>query len=202
MESKGVALYTDGSCLGNPGAGGWAFIDTRTGYSKSGAGRHETNNTMELTAMAEAIEYAGSKYPHEHVTVYTDSCYVKNGINTWISLWKRNGWMTSSRKPVKNRDLWKRLVAARDPLGSRITFRWVKGHSTNPHNDRVDKLARQAALEVLHGRRPRAQPMLAQAQQAPRAPSTRVEFDAPGGGGARTKFMRTLHPAFQKLFQV
>jgi len=145
MRVKKVVIYTDGGCKPNPGPGGWAALLMSDANSKelSGGDRKTTNNQMELTAAIEALE--ALKEPCE-VELYTDSQYLKNGITSWMANWKRNGWKTASKKPVKNRDLWVRLDEA--TTRHKITWKWVKGHSDNEHNERVDQLA-TAAREAL-----------------------------------------------------
>jgi ribonuclease HI len=139
---KKVTLYTDGSCLGNPGPGGYGalliFGDHRKTLSKGFI--HTTNNRMELLAPIEGLNALSEAC---EVNIYTDSQYVKNGINQWINNWKKNNWLTSAKKPVKNVDLWKRLdvACARHAL----KWHWVKGHSGHPENELVDDLAREAA---------------------------------------------------------
>ena len=135
-----AVIYTDGACSGNPGPGGWGALVERGGASEalSGGEALTTNNRMELIAAIEALAAvpAGSK-----VVLYTDSQYVKGGITGWIHGWKRNGWRTSARKPVKNEDLWRRLDEA---IGRHtVEWRWVKGHAGHPGNERADELARQ-----------------------------------------------------------
>lgn len=133
-----VVIYTDGACKGNPGPGGWGAILTHGAIEKElfGGEPLTTNNRMELTAVIEAL--TALKKPSE-VALYTDSQYVRQGIMTWIHNWKKNGWKTSDRKPVKNADLWQTLdgVAARH----KIAWHWVKGHADNPGNLRADALA-------------------------------------------------------------
>ena len=133
-----VVIYTDGACKGNPGPGGWGAILTHGAVEKElfGGEPLTTNNRMELTAVIEAL--SALRTPSE-VTLYTDSQYVRQGIMTWIHNWKRNGWKTSDRKPVKNADLWQTL----DTLAAKhkIAWHWVKGHADNPGNLRADALA-------------------------------------------------------------
>ena len=133
-----VVIYTDGACKGNPGPGGWGALLQYDGTERElfGGEEHTTNNRMEMTAVIRALESLKRRCP---VTIYTDSQYVKNGIETWIHGWKRNGWKTSDRKPVKNADLWREL----DALAAQhaITWRWVKGHANTPGNERADALA-------------------------------------------------------------
>ena len=137
-----IKIYTDGSCLGNPGFGGWAaiiFLNDKKIKIK-GKKRNTTNNQMELVAPIKALK----KIPvGEKVQIYTDSKYVKMGITEWIESWKKNNWKTSSKKKVKNKDLWKEL----DRLSEKyqIKWLWVKGHSGDITNEEVDQLAREAA---------------------------------------------------------
>ena len=141
-----VEIYTDGACRGNPGPGGWAALLSFGEHEKelAGAEAHTTNNRMELTAVIRALE--ALKRPSE-VRLFTDSEYVRRGITEWVKSWKARGWKTADRKPVKNQDLWEQLDAL--AAGHRIEWRWVKGHSGVPGNERVDRLANQAidALE-------------------------------------------------------
>ena len=142
---KHIRLITDGSCLRNPGPGGWAAILVYRGRSKElvGSERQTTNNRMEMTAVIRGLDAIRESCK---VTVETDSQYLKNGITLWIRGWKRNGWVTSMKKPVKNRDLWEALeeAAARHT----VRWRWVKGHADHAENNRCDKLARSAASRV------------------------------------------------------
>jgi ribonuclease HI len=175
-EGKGVIIYTDGGCSGNPGPGGWAFVmrlpahdgadsalrnprtdrlpahdganpagqDSRgeeTGSIEvlgSGGEAATTNNRMELRAVISALEEAERRAPGEPVIVNTDSQYVKNGIGSWIASWKRNGWRTSDKKPVKNKELWEEL----DAINARVRpkFLWVKGHAGVEDNERCDSM--------------------------------------------------------------
>jgi ribonuclease HI len=143
-----VELFTDGACQGNPGPGGWGVLLRYGGVEKelSGAEPATTNNRMELTAVIRGLE--ALKRPCR-VLVTTDSQYVRNGITDWIRRWRRNGWRTADRQPVKNSDLWRRLdeVAA----GHEVEWHWVKGHAGHPENERADRLA-TAAIATL--RRP------------------------------------------------
>ena len=129
-------VYTDGSCLGNPGPGGWGAIGP--GFSVSGGLAHTTNNIMELTAAVKCLEQTGSI----EVVLHTDSCYVKNGITKWVLNWKKNGWKTANGQPVKNKELWAQLDALNGP---HVTWKWVKAHNGHPQNEAVDKLAYSAA---------------------------------------------------------
>lgn len=137
-----IDIYTDGSCLGNPGNGGWAFLVKKNDIisSRSGFVLNTTNNQMELTAAIKAIEFIDT---NDVINLLTDSNYVKNGITSWIKNWKINNWKNSSKQPVKNKDLWERL----DELNSTksVNWQWVKAHSTNNYNNQVDLLARQSA---------------------------------------------------------
>jgi len=144
---KKIQLITDGSCLGNPGPGGWACILRFGEHSKEmfGSSRETTNNRMELTA---AIEGFRALREACEVTVITDSQYVKNGITSWVHGWKRNGWRNSQKQPVVNRDLWEEL----DGLVAkhRVEWTWTKGHATHADNNRCDELATQAARDQSH----------------------------------------------------
>jgi ribonuclease HI len=140
-----VELFTDGACLGNPGPGGWGAL-LRFGTREkelSGGEAQTTNNRMELMAAIGGLE--ALTRPCE-VELTTDSQYVKLGVEQWMARWRANGWRTSDRKPVKNRDLWERLAAA---LASHtVHWHWVKGHAGHAENERADVLARDAALAV------------------------------------------------------
>ena len=132
-----IKVYTDGACKGNPGDGGWGALIINGSENKElyGGDKNTTNNRMELMAVIMAIE---SIEMIQDVTIFTDSTYVHNGISEWIINWKRNGWKSSNKQPVKNQDLWVRL----DSLNSeQITWQWVKGHSGHIENDRADYLA-------------------------------------------------------------
>lgn len=139
-----VEIFTDGSCLGNPGRGGWAALLRYRGVEKELAGgeRHTTNNRMELMGAIAALE--ALKRP-SRVRLSTDSAYVKNGITQWLPRWKANGWRTAGKKPVKNQDLWERLDAAL--ANHQIEWEWVKGHAGHAENERVDELARDMAAK-------------------------------------------------------
>ena len=136
-----VEIYADGACRGNPGPGGWGALLMFDGRERelSGAEGLTTNNRMELTAVIQALE--ALKRPVK-ARVYTDSEYVRRGITEWLAGWKARGWRTADKKPVKNQDLWERLEAVAS--GHDIEWRWVKGHSGVPGNERVDQLANQA----------------------------------------------------------
>jgi ribonuclease HI len=138
-----VKIATDGACKGNPGPGGWGAL-LRFGDKEktlSGGERETTNNRMELMAAIRALEALNRPC---HVTLATDSVYVRDGITKWIHGWRRNGWRTADKKPVKNAELWQQLAAAVEP--HRIDWMWVKGHAGDPDNERADKLASDAAL--------------------------------------------------------
>ena len=136
-----VEIFTDGACTGNPGPGGWGAILRAGAQEKelSGGERATTNNRMELTAAIRAFE--ALKTPSE-VTICTDSRYVMDGATKWLANWKRNGWKTADKKAVKNEDLWRALEAAAAP--HKVTWRWVRGHTGHPENERCDALARGA----------------------------------------------------------
>jgi ribonuclease HI len=147
-KSQPVELFTDGACLGNPGPGGWGAL-LRVGAREkelSGGEADTTNNRMELMAAIAGLE--ALKRACE-VVITTDSQYVKRGVEEWMARWQANGWKTSDRKPVKNRDLWERLDAA---LASHhVRWHWVRGHAGHAENERVDELAREAALKIKNG---------------------------------------------------
>lgn len=135
-----VVIYTDGACSGNPGPGGWGVIMMSGPHRKeiSGGEANTTNNRMELFAAIAALE--ALKRPSQ-VDLHTDSSYLRNGITQWIHGWKRNGWRTADRKPVKNAELWQRLEEATHR--HQITWHWIKGHAGQPENERADELARE-----------------------------------------------------------
>ncbi len=142
MAKKAVQIFTDGSCLGNPGPGGYGAILIYGKHRKelSQGYKHTTNNRMELLAPIVALNCL-----HEpcEVDITTDSQYVKNGINQWIHNWRKNGWKTAAKKPVKNADLWQQLDDAVNR--HQVRWHWVKGHSGHSENERCDDLAREAA---------------------------------------------------------
>jgi len=143
--TPGVVIFTDGSCRGNPGPGGWGAILMMGEHEREiwGGEAATTNNRMELMAAIEALE--ALKRPC-HVELHTDSQYVRNGITQWLSLWKARGWRTMSKGAVKNEDLWRRLDEAR--LRHEVDWRWVKGHAGHELNERADALARRGRDEV------------------------------------------------------
>ena len=153
MQSA-VEIYTDGACSGNPGPGGWGVVLTYGGHTRElrgGEAALTTNNRMELMAAIQALE---SLTRRSAVRLHTDSSYLRNGVTAWLPNWKRNGWKTASRQPVKNEDLWRRLD---DAAGRHdVQWLWVKGHAGDPGNERADALANQGmseAVERSRGRR-------------------------------------------------
>ena len=145
-----VVIHTDGACSGNPGPGGWGAILAFGDREKElkGGETLTTNNRMELMAAIQALEALTRDC---RVELHTDSTYVMKGISEWIHNWKRRGWMTADKKPVKNDDLWKRLDAAR--LRHQVDWRWVKGHAGHELNERADQLAREGMLATLEAAR-------------------------------------------------
>ena len=137
-------IYTDGSCIGNPGKGGWAAIIINNGKKKiiSGSENYTTNNRMEIIAVIKALNTIKLK----QALLITDSQYVKNGIEIWIHKWKNNGWMTAEKKPVKNKDLWTKLDKIQKT--KKIKWKWVKGHSSDKLNNEVDRIAREQAESI------------------------------------------------------
>jgi len=143
-----VVIHTDGACSGNPGPGGWGAILAAGKHVKElkGGEPHTTNNRMELMAAITALE--ALKVPCS-VDLYTDSQYLRGGITGWIDQWKRNGWRTSDRKPVKNIDLWQRLDAALK--SHEVRWHWVRGHAGHDLNEQADRLAQQGLIEARAG---------------------------------------------------
>ena len=145
-NTKYIEIFTDGACKGNPGPGGWGAILNYNEHKKEiyGNSPNTTNNIMELTAVIRALQIL--KEPC-NIILTTDSNYVKDGITDWIHNWKKNGWKTANKKPVKNKEIWIEL----DKLSSihTIEWKWVKGHSGHPENERADELANEAIAEIL-----------------------------------------------------
>ena len=151
-----IHIYTDGGCSGNPGPGGWAYViigDRGEGGAepailaeKWGAEKATTNNRMELQAVIAALEALPIDAKSEKVAVYTDSQYVQKGISLWINDWKRKGWKTSDKKPVKNQDLWQRLDAL--AAGFSLSWVWVKGHAGNKYNEMCDVMTGKAIVSL------------------------------------------------------
>jgi ribonuclease HI len=148
-----VDIYTDGACSGNPGPGGWGAVLSYGGRTKElsgGEATPTTNNRMELMAAIQALE---SLTRPSKVALHTDSSYLRNGITGWLAGWKRNGWKTASRQPVKNDDLWRRLDAA--AAKHDVQWLWVKGHAGDPGNERADALANKGMADAIAAARPR-----------------------------------------------
>ncbi len=139
-QKNTVEIFTDGACSGNPGVGGWGAILRYGDHEKElfGGDDDTTNNKMELTAIIEAL--AALTRPCK-ITIYTDSTYVIDGVTKWMDGWKKKGWKTAAKKPVKNQGLWKKLDEALN--GHDVEWKWVKGHSGHPENERADDLARR-----------------------------------------------------------
>jgi ribonuclease HI len=153
-SGKVVEIYTDGACSGNPGPGGWGVLLSYGGRTRElhgGSAEPTTNNRMELMAAIQALE---SLTRPSAVRLHTDSSYVRNGITGWLQAWKRNGWKTAARQPVKNADLWQRLDAA--AARHDVQWLWVKGHAGNPGNERADALANKGMDEARAGAASRA----------------------------------------------
>ena len=144
--NKKIEIFTDGACRGNPGVGGWGAVLRCGDYEKHlyGAQKETTNNRMELLA---AISALSALKKVSEVDLTTDSQYVKNGITSWIEGWKRKGWLTASKQPVKNKDLWVELDAL--VLKHKVTWHWVKGHTGHAENELADQLANRAIDELL-----------------------------------------------------
>ncbi len=137
---KEVEAFTDGACRGNPGPGGWGVVLSYNGRVRElcGGEPDTTNNRMEITAAIRALEALRERC---RVRVFTDSTYVKNGITQWLPNWRRRGWRTAGRKPVKNQDLWQDLASLTDR--HEVSWHWVRGHAGHPGNERADRLANQ-----------------------------------------------------------
>jgi ribonuclease HI len=149
MSGGRVIVHTDGACSGNPGPGGWSAILQWNGHTRElkGGEAHTTNNRMELMAAIRALEALKRSC---EVEIHTDSQYLRDGITKWIHGWKRNGWRTADKKPVKNAELWQRLDAAL--TSHHVTWYWVRGHSGHDLNERADELARAAIAEIRNAR--------------------------------------------------
>ena len=135
-------IYTDGACSGNPGPGGWGaviFDNDNKQKNISGSEENTTNNRMELSAAIMALEEVNK---NSEITIYTDSSYVKNGITEWVLKWRENGWKNSNKEPVKNKDLWEKLVNLCEQ--NTINWKWVKAHASNKYNNLADELATKA----------------------------------------------------------
>jgi len=149
MSDEVVEIFTDGACRGNPGPGGWGFVLRYKNKEKESYGGElaTTNNRMELMAVIKALEALTRP---SRVSLYTDSQYVQKGISEWIHSWKRKGWKTADKKPVKNEDLWRRL----DELAAQhaVEWHWVRGHAGHPENERADKLANKGIPDDPPGR--------------------------------------------------
>jgi len=143
-----MLVYTDGSCLGNPGPGGWAVLGPD--FKLSGGQDNTTNNIMEMTAVVMALEEC-IKRETVSVTIFTDSNYVKNGITSWIKKWKLNGWKTSTGTAVKNKDLWVKIDQLSQQISS-VEWKWVRAHNGQPQNELVDNMARQEATRIKNAR--------------------------------------------------
>ena len=148
MTDGVVEIYADGACKGNPGPGGWGVILIRGRNEKElfGGESVTTNNRMELTAVIEGL---AALKRHSRVRVFTDSQYVQKGISEWIHSWKRRGWRTADKKPVKNEDLWRRLDEVAS--GHSVEWHWVKGHAGHPGNERADALANLGCADIAKG---------------------------------------------------
>lgn len=143
---KEITVYTDGACLRNPGPGGWGAV-LLSGDNKltlSGSEALTTNNRMEMMAAVEAFNCIKKYAPHLNITLYTDSKYLKDGTQSWMKKWKINNWMTATKKPVKNQDLWEMIDAHMAHFS--VEWKWVKGHSGDTYNEEADTLASQAIV--------------------------------------------------------
>ena len=141
-----ISIYTDGACSGNPGIGGWGvviLIDNKNPIYLNGGQSETTNNRMELVAAIKAVTYFNEK---KELTIFTDSKYLKDGIESWIQKWKNNGWKTANKKPVKNKDLW--IELDNEINKHNVKWNWIKGHANNEFNEKADFLARKYIEEV------------------------------------------------------
>lgn len=144
-----IKIYTDGSCINNPGKGGWCALILKDNEEiiLKGNEKDSTNNKMELTSVIEALKYIKNNNINSKIELYTDSNYVKNGITVWIYNWLKNNWKTANKKPVLNKELWLELFNLQQNL--KIEWNWVKAHNGNHYNEIVDKTARELAQEVI-----------------------------------------------------
>jgi ribonuclease HI len=149
MTNEIVEIFTDGACKGNPGVGGWGALLRTKGKEREmyGGEAHTTNNRMELMGAISALEVLSRPC---HIRLHTDSKYVQQGISEWVHGWKQRGWKTSSKQPVKNEDLWRRLDEA--VSRHKIEWIWVKGHAGHIENERADELANRGVEEILNGK--------------------------------------------------
>ena len=151
MYGKLIEIYTDGSSLGNPGPGGWGtviVINEKIEHELGGYHKDTTNNRMEMQAVIEALKYIISKEnPAEkmEVIIHADSAYVLGGVTTWVSNWEKNGWVTSNKKPVMNKELWQELISLVRVFNGNLSWKKVKGHSGHIYNDRADEIATEKA---------------------------------------------------------
>ncbi len=149
-----IIVYTDGSCLGNPGIGGWGWYIPATGQNESGSENSKTtNNRMEMMAVIKAITYLIQNDMKENIHIYSDSKYIVDCINNkWFEKWEKNSWQTKNETPVKNRDLWENILNIISKYDkNKIDFFWVKGHSNNVGNEEANRLAKEAAQKLVNG---------------------------------------------------